>query len=118
MNIFVSYARRDHDIKSLRDIERMMEEYGNPYIDDLHGRDAVDRLACVARASSRAPNLAEVSAELSDNRGAQTQTAADVGGPFPQLSASVWPDQQLRLDRSHRRGHWFDPSIAHPGQKA
>lgn len=43
VTVFVSYARGDHSLWRLRKIESRVLEFGEPYIDDLHGLGAPDR---------------------------------------------------------------------------
>ncbi len=42
------------------------------------------------------------------------------GGHLPRSAALLDPSRHLRATvrpNSHRGGHWFDPSIAHPAQR-
>jgi hypothetical protein len=48
--IFVSYSRQDHDLDTLRRIEKRIAGIGQPYIDDLYDHQARNRLVTVYRA--------------------------------------------------------------------
>lgn len=50
MIVFVSYARQDNDVESLRRIERQVAMLGHPYLDDLHNHGWRDRQETVERA--------------------------------------------------------------------
>lgn len=48
--VFVSYARRDLHIQTLRTIARQTSVFGIPYIDDLHNHSGSDRTTTVLAA--------------------------------------------------------------------
>lgn len=59
-HLFVSYARRDLDVRTLRILDRRLRQVGLPYIDDLHGIDSVDRTTTVLAALARAHSFVGV----------------------------------------------------------
>lgn len=52
--VFVSYARRDHDLSMLIKIAEEVYVFGVPYVDDLHDHGVADRVATVIHALSAA----------------------------------------------------------------
>lgn len=60
MTVFVSYARKDNPVDSLRSIEAIVSGLGTVYIDDVHGAEAHDRLAAVETALEHASVLVGV----------------------------------------------------------
>ncbi|WP_407637350.1 TIR domain-containing protein [Catelliglobosispora koreensis] len=52
--IFISYARKDQTVESLRRVDAQLAQLGTTYIDDLHGYSAPDRLAAVRDALAAA----------------------------------------------------------------
>ena len=55
----------------------------------------------------------QLSAKLSDNHPAQPRIWTDVSGRETYRELQKRAGQRPTRVASHRRGHWFDPSIAH-----
>jgi hypothetical protein len=51
--------------------------------------------------------------QLRDNRSAHSRPSPDVQGRIPGADLGIPAFRARALIASHRRGHWFDPSIAH-----
>lgn len=64
MTIFVSYSRRDNDDRKLRELQLLLAELGDVYIDDLHHIGSNDRSRAVYRALYTADRFISV---ISDN---------------------------------------------------
>src|SRR5262245_54436364 len=79
------------------------------------GRDLHHDLASAPLLSNKDRQL---SAKVSDNHPVQPLIWTDVGGreTHPELQKPA--SQRPAYIASHRRGHWFDPSIAHAGQRS